>query len=434
MKRMFAIIIGLLITGPSVFAGDFFSLNPLAPNAYITLGQGGDQAGHAGATVGPHYGYVANGLERLHGSTHYTNPSSASGTQTDRPMNFTVSDYLGDDFVAELRVTVPEPLPSGYFELIFFGFGEGYPGVWYNEPRDGTIFRIHRSSGYNQIDAYMWNGVSPTAEWANLGNYDGDMTFKIEKTGNTVTLSVPELGTSHAFDISGLSLAAGKIFFGNTAEGTVFNSLTVINTGVPPNAAPDVTNATPSQATIWPPNKKMVDITIDGVVDPDGDEVTITITSITSSEPGANTSGVGTNTASLEADRDGRGPGRIYTIEYTATDGTDSSEGTVTVIVPHDQGKGQKNGKATLSVFPNPANPATTISYSVPEASHITVTVFNTLGQQVRRLVSETKRPGDYTVRWNGTDAMGRDVTSGLYLIRVTFGEDQLVGKFLLVK
>lgn len=214
--------------------------------------------------------------------------------------------------------------------------------------------------------------------------------------------------------------------------GPALDNVVVVN----PNVAPDVSDAAPSQGTIWPPNKKMVDITIEGIVDPDGDQVTITILSITSDEAGATVSGVGTSTASLEADRDGRGSGRTYTIEYSASDGIASSTGTVTVVVPHDQGKGKKKGrsKPALTVYPNPANPATSIAYSLPEASHVTVTVFNTLGQQVRQLVNEISGAGDYTVRWNGTDAMGRGVTSGLYLIRFTFDQDQLVRKFLLVK
>lgn len=48
-------------------------------------------------------------------------------------------------------------------------------------------------------------------------------------------------------------------------------------------------------------------------------------------------------------------------------------------------------GRTKVSVFPNPANPATTIAYTINEDSQITVTVFNTLGQQVRQLVNEHK-------------------------------------------
>ena len=111
------------------------------------------------------------------------------------------------------------------------------------------------------------------------------------------------------------------------------------------NEAPDVSGAIANPGTIWPPNKKMVDIAIDGIVDADGDAVTITIDSITNDETfEADASGVGTSTASVRADRNGNGDGRTYTIAFTADDGEGGlTSGAVTVEVPHDQrGKAKK--------------------------------------------------------------------------------------------
>jgi hypothetical protein len=83
----------------------------------------------------------------------------------------------------------------------------------------------------------------------------------------------------------------------------------------------------------------MVPIAIDGVTDPDGDEVSITITSITNNETGsADAGGIGTSTAQVKATRFGKGSGRTYTISFTADDGKGGvSSGSVTVVVPHDQ-------------------------------------------------------------------------------------------------
>jgi len=114
---------------------------------------------------------------------------------------------------------------------------------------------------------------------------------------------------------------------------------------------PDCSLAAPSIALLWPPNHQMVDVTINGVTDPDGDPVTVTITSIFQDEPvddiadghtSPDGAGVGTGTASVRAERSGSkknyGNGRVYQIGFTATDGDLSCSGKVAVGVPHDQG------------------------------------------------------------------------------------------------
>jgi hypothetical protein len=62
---------------------------------------------------------------------------------------------------------------------------------------------------------------------------------------------------------------------------------------------------------------------------------------------------------------------------------------------------------------PNPFNPTTEISYSVPVPSRVTLEVFNTLGQRVALLVDGVKEAGSHTVQWNGTGA------SGVYFYRI---------------
>jgi len=94
-----------------------------------------------------------------------------------------------------------------------------------------------------------------------------------------------------------------------------------------------------------------VDVSVVGVTDPDGDPVTITITGISQDEPlnrggSGNTcpeaTGVGTATASLRAEREGGGDGRVYHLSFAADDGRGGRcTGTVTVCVPHDQGAGR---------------------------------------------------------------------------------------------
>ena len=96
------------------------------------------------------------------------------------------------------------------------------------------------------------------------------------------------------------------------------------------------------------------DVSVVGVVDPDGDPVTITIDAIFQDEPleglgGGNrcpdADGVGTNIAVLRSERSGTkktsGDGRVYHIDFTADDGRGGQcSETVTVCVPHDQRRG----------------------------------------------------------------------------------------------
>ncbi|MBI2986154.1 MAG: hypothetical protein HYY45_05230, partial [Deltaproteobacteria bacterium] len=119
------------------------------------------------------------------------------------------------------------------------------------------------------------------------------------------------------------------------------------------NQPPVCTSAAANPLTIWPPNHQLVPISITGVTDPDGDQVTITAAAIKQDELVRET-GVGSgNTApdatlsplAVRAERNGNpkspGNGRVYHIDFTADDGKGGQcTGAVTVCVPHDQRPG----------------------------------------------------------------------------------------------
>lgn len=69
--------------------------------------------------------------------------------------------------------------------------------------------------------------------------------------------------------------------------------------------------------------------------------------------------------------------------------------------------------------YPNPFNPTTEIQFDVPTQSHVTLTVFNVLGQKVVDLVNEDLSVGHYTATWDGTSAGGSVVSSGVYFYRI---------------
>ena len=84
--------------------------------------------------------------------------------------------------------------------------------------------------------------------------------------------------------------------------------------------------------------------------------------------------------------------------------------------------------------YPNPFNPRTSIRYALPQDAEVRLTVYNVLGQRVATLVDEYQSAGYSTVWWDGKDANGDEVSSGVYFYRLTAGEFSEVKKMMMVK
>jgi hypothetical protein len=65
--------------------------------------------------------------------------------------------------------------------------------------------------------------------------------------------------------------------------------------------------------------------------------------------------------------------------------------------------------------YPNPFNPSTEISYGLPEQSDVRLSIVDLLGQEVRRLVDGVQSAGNHIVTWDGTNASGQVLASGIY-------------------
>jgi len=82
--------------------------------------------------------------------------------------------------------------------------------------------------------------------------------------------------------------------------------------------------------------------------------------------------------------------------------------------------------------YPNPFNAETTIEYTLPEPATVQLVIFNSLGQRVRELVDEYQPVGYHHVVWNGANAAGERVGSGIYFYRLQAGQRSLTGKMIL--
>ena len=116
-------------------------------------------------------------------------------------------------------------------------------------------------------------------------------------------------------------------------------------------------------------------------------------------------------------------------------DATDAIEGGSIVI--HSGGASKPaigGGFSLLQNAPNPFNPSTQIAYELEESAQVRLVIYNVLGQTVRVLAQEHQDAGYYQVRWDGRDALGRTVSTGLYIYKLEAGPNVAVRKMILAK
>ena len=95
---------------------------------------------------------------------------------------------------------------------------------------------------------------------------------------------------------------------------------------------------------------------------------------------------------------------------------------------------GRPGGNLLERIGPNPFNGLIEVRYRLPHGTRVTVTVYDVLGRRVRTLWEGWQSGGNHLVRWDGRNDRGQEVSSGLYLVRITAGHLSGVGKVLLLR
>ncbi len=118
--------------------------------------------------------------------------------------------------------------------------------------------------------------------------------------------------------------------------------------------------------------------------------------------------------------------------------------GTTTTLSPFAVGVSTVtgiDGKVTPHEFalhanvPNPFNPVTTIAYDIPTAgADVNIAIYDAAGRLVRELVDEHRAAGRWSMQWNGEDARGQRVASGVYFYRMRAGSFVDTKKMVLLK
>jgi hypothetical protein len=89
---------------------------------------------------------------------------------------------------------------------------------------------------------------------------------------------------------------------------------------------------------------------------------------------------------------------------------------------------------ATVSNYPNPFNPVTTIAMNIPTAGHASLKIYNVKGQLVNTLINENLPAGNQYVSWNGTDYNNTPVTTGIYFYKLETDNQTAHGKMIMLK
>lgn len=88
----------------------------------------------------------------------------------------------------------------------------------------------------------------------------------------------------------------------------------------------------------------------------------------------------------------------------------------------------------SISARPNPFKPTTSLQFSLAKSARVLLEIFNCRGQKVRTLADDMFASGEHQVSWDGKDASGKQLGSGIYLLRFSSGKEQQVLKLVLVK
>ncbi len=253
-----------------------------------------------------------------------------------------------------------------------------------------------------------------------------------------------------------------------------YATVTLVENQRSPNRAPVTENARAVMTSAGAPNHGWAEVSVAGVSDPDGDAVSLEVTGITQDErAGSGSAGRGLSRgphgdvdseharcpdaaiaggqALVRWERAGSGNGRVYMIQFKATDGCGgTSTGHVTVCVPHDAASpecvddGQRYnslaceaGSAASAVAvelndglrtPEVRGGGAELRYALATAAMVKLEVYDLLGRKRAVVVSGKQPPGEYRARWEAQGA------AGIYFARLSIGPASYVRRFALLK
>ena len=139
-----------------------------------------------------------------------------------------------------------------------------------------------------------------------------------------------------------------------------------------------------------------------------------------------------------------------YEVTYSINDGQSFSNlrNTEEIILAHDTELIVRVGTQVLSIdapslptsfslsqnYPNPFNPTTQIMYALPEASLVTVAVYDVTGRKIASLINANQSAGYHSLQWDATNDIGEGISAGMYIYTIQAGEYRSTKKMVLLK
>jgi flagellar hook assembly protein FlgD len=87
-----------------------------------------------------------------------------------------------------------------------------------------------------------------------------------------------------------------------------------------------------------------------------------------------------------------------------------------------------------MPTSPNPVRNSAEFRFGLAKGAQASLGIYNVLGQRVKTLVSGNLAAGNHTVKWNGCDENGRKVSSGVYVYRLTAGDNTSIRRFTVIR
>lgn len=126
-----------------------------------------------------------------------------------------------------------------------------------------------------------------------------------------------------------------------------------------------------------------------------------------------------------------------YWLQNVDFDGSSAFHGPVLIDVNLDGNSGAPSiplNTAFSGIYPNPFNPNTYVSFALAKASNVSISIYNSRGQLIRKLMDESRNPGHHRIQWNGLDEMGNGCGTGVYYFRMQADGKSFTRKGLLIK